>query len=73
MADRTKVEIGLGVGQVVSARLTDDELRRLREAVERGEGWFDLESEDATLVINLATVVFIKVAGAPHTIGFTGE
>ena len=73
MADRKKVEIGLGVGQVVSARLTDDELSRLREAVERGEGWFDLESEDATLVINLATVVFIKVAGAPHTIGFTGE
>jgi hypothetical protein len=73
MADRKKVEIGLGIGQVVNARLTDDELSRLREAVERGEGWFDLETEDATLVINLATVVFIKVAGAPHTIGFTGE
>jgi hypothetical protein len=73
MADRKKVEIGLGVGQVVSTRLTDEELRRLREAVERGEGWFDLETEDSTLVINLATVVFIKVAGAPHTIGFTGE
>jgi hypothetical protein len=73
MADRKKVEIGLGIGQVVSARLTDDELSRLREAVERGEGWFDLETEDATLVINLATVVFVKVAGAPHTIGFTGE
>jgi hypothetical protein len=73
MADRKKVEIGLGIGQVVSARLTDDELTRLREAVERGEGWFDLETEDATLVINLATVVFLKVAGAPHTIGFTRE
>jgi hypothetical protein len=73
MADRKKVEIGLGIGQVVSARLTDDDLSRLREAVEKGEGWFDLETEDATLVINLATVVFLKVAGAPHTIGFTGE
>lgn len=73
MADRKKVEIGLGIGQVVNARLSGDELSRLREAVERGEGWFDLETEDATLVINLATVVFVKVAGAPHTIGFTGE
>ena len=73
MADLKKVEIGLGVAQVVSARLTDDQLSRLREAVERGEGWLDLETEDATLVINLATVVFLKVAGAPHTIGFTGE
>lgn len=73
MPDRKKVEIGLGIAQVVSARLTDDQLTRLREEVERGEGWFDLETEDATLVINLATVVFLKVAGAPHTIGFTGE
>jgi hypothetical protein len=73
MADRKKVEIGLGVGQIVNARLTDEELRRLREAVERGDGWLDLDTEDSTLVINLATVVFIKVAGAPHTIGFTGE
>ena len=73
MAERKKVEIGLGVAQVVTARLTDEELRRLREAVERGEGWFDLETDDGTLVVNLAMVVFIKVAGAPHTVGFTGE
>jgi hypothetical protein len=72
MAERKKVEIGLGL-QVISARLTDEELRRLREAVERGKGWFDLETEDGTLVVNLVTVVFLKVAGAPHTIGFTGE
>jgi len=70
MAERKKVEIGLGVAQVVSARLTDDELARLREAVERGEGWFDLETDDGTLVINLAVVVFLKVAGAPHSVGF---
>ena len=70
MAERKKVEIGLGVAQVVSARLTDDELTRLRQAVERGEGWFDLETDDGTLVINLAVVVFLKVAGAPHSVGF---
>jgi len=73
MADRKKVEIGLGVGQIVTARLTDEELSRLRQAVERPDGWIDLETEDATLVINLAVVVFIKVAGAPHTIGFTDK
>jgi hypothetical protein len=73
MADeRKKVEIGLGL-QVVSARLTEDELKRLRGAVESGEGWFDLETEDGTLAINLAVVVFLKVAGAPHTIGFRQE
>ena len=70
MAERKKVEIGLGL-QVVSARLTDDELAKLRAAVEKGEGWFDLETDDGTLVINIAIVVFIKVAGAPHNVGFT--
>ena len=73
MAERKKVEIGLGVAQVVSARLTDEELARLREAVERGEGWFDLETDDGTLVINLSVVVFLKVAGAPHSVGFRQE
>ena len=70
MAERKKVEIGLGVAQVVTARLTDEELAKLREAVERGEGWFDVETDDGTLVINLAVVVFLKVAGAPHSVGF---
>ena len=73
MAERKKVEIGLGVAQVVSARLTDDELSRLRAAVEKGEGWFELETDDGTLVINTSVVVFLKVAGAPHTVGFRQE
>ena len=73
MADRNKVEIGLGVAQVVSARMTDEELAKLREAVERGEGWFDVQTDDGTLVINLAVVVFLKVAGAPHSVGFRQE
>ncbi len=73
MADKNKVEIGLGVAQVVSARLTDDELKKLREAVELGEGWFDVQTDDGTLVINLAVVVFLKVAGAPHSVGFRQE
>lgn len=73
MADTKKVEIGLGVGQAVSARLTEDALQKLRKAVERGSGWHDIETEDGTVALNLASVVFIKVAGAPHTIGFTGD
>lgn len=66
-----KVEIGLGVGHVVSTRLSDDALQGLRKAVEQGSGWYDLETEDETIALNVATVVFMKVAGAPHAIGFT--
>ena len=73
MAERKRVEIGVGIGQALSVRVTDDELGRLRERVENGEGWYDLESEDGTISLNLATVLFIKVASTPQTIGFSGE
>ena len=73
MAERKRVEIGVGIGQALSVRLTDDELRRLREAVEQGDGWYDLVTEDDTISLKLATVLFIKVASTPQTIGFSGE
>jgi hypothetical protein len=71
MSETKKVEIGLGVGQVISVRLTDEALRAFRQAVERGTGWHDLETDEAVVAVNVATVLFIKVAGAPHSIGFT--
>ena len=73
MAERKRVEIGVGIGQALSVRMTDDELRRLREAVEQGDGWYDLETEEDTISLKLATVLFIKVASTPQTIGFSGE
>jgi hypothetical protein len=72
MAERKRVEIGLGIGQGLTVRLDEDELKRLRERLEQGAGWFDLESDEGTVALNLATVVYVKVA-SPHTIGFSGE
>lgn len=73
MADALKkVEIGFGIGQVLSLKLTEGELQDLRKAVESGSGWYDLTSQEGTAAINLATVVFIRVADPGHTIGFTG-
>lgn len=73
MAEATKVEIGLGIGQVVSTRLDDGALKDLRKAVEREDGWHELATDDGTLVINLKTVVFIRIADRPHAIGFAGN
>ena len=72
MAEATKVEIGLGIGQVVTVRLDDGALRGFREAVEREDGWHELPTDDGTVVINLKTVVFIRIADRPHAIGFAG-
>ncbi len=72
MAEQTKAEIGFGIGQVLSVKLNDDELKALRKAVEQGRGWYDLSTGEGTVAINLATVVFIRVADAARGIGFSG-
>jgi len=73
MADaETKVEIGFGIGQVLSVKMTAGKLDELRKAVESGSGWFDLELAEGSVALNLATVVFIRVSDAGHSIGFSG-
>jgi hypothetical protein len=72
MAEETKVEIGFGIGQVLSVRLTADELANLRKAVEAGKGWHDVRTNEGSVALNLATVVFIRVEDSAHAIGFSG-
>jgi hypothetical protein len=71
MASGTRVEIGLGIGQVVSARMGTDDVKTLRKAVESGDGWHEVEVDDGTLVINLKTVVFIRIPDQQQSIGFS--
>ena len=73
MAETQRVEIGIAGGQVVSVRLEEGPLADLRKAVESDSGWFDLETDDGTLAVHLDKVVFVRIAGAPHTIGFSGD
>ena len=72
MADQIRVEIGFGIGQVLSVKLSEGELGDLRKAVEAGKGWFDMKTQEGTVALNLATVVFIRVDDAAHAIGFSG-
>jgi hypothetical protein len=71
MAERRRVEIGMGIGQVVSARLDDSALKSLRKSVESGEGWHEVETDDGTLVLNVKTVVFIRIPDQQSSIGFS--
>ncbi len=71
--DTKRVEVGFGGGQVMTVRVGDDARAELRKAVERGQGWHDLQTEDGSVALDLAQVVFVRTAGAPHTIGFSGE
>ena len=73
MAQTKKVEIGFGIGQALTVKLTDDELSELRSAVESGSGWHDLKTQEATVALNLATVVFLRVDDSTHSVGFSGS
>ena len=73
MADeQIKVEVGFGIGQVLSVKLGKAALKDLRKAVEGDGGWYDLETPDGTVALNLATVVFIRVQDPGRGIGFSG-
>jgi hypothetical protein len=71
-SEQTKVEIGFGIGQVLSVKLAESELSDLRKAVEKSKGWYDLKTGEGSVALNLATVVFIRVNDATHSIGFSG-
>jgi hypothetical protein len=67
-----RVEIGFSGGQVVAVRLSDDRVKDLRKALDKANGWFDLETEDGEVALDLREVVFVRGAPGEHRIGFTG-
>jgi hypothetical protein len=71
MADAQRVEIGFEGGQVVSARLVEDDLKDLRKQLEKG-GWHDLHTEDGVLSLYLGKIAFIRIASDEHRVGFGG-
>ena len=76
MAEATKaerVEIGFDGGQVLAARLNAKQRGELRKALDKGEGWHDIPTEDGDLAVDLDEVIFVRVAAPEHRIGFTTE
>jgi hypothetical protein len=69
VADAHRVEIGFEGGQVISARLTDDELKDLRRQVEKG-GWHDVRSEDGVLALYVGKIAFLRIDSGEHRVGF---
>ncbi|HVC06346.1 MAG TPA: hypothetical protein VND98_02010 [Solirubrobacterales bacterium] len=70
MADAQRVEIGFEGGQVVSVRLTDDDLKDLRKQLEKG-GWHDVHTDDGVLALYLGKVSFIRIESGEHRVGFS--
>jgi len=69
MAARREVTIGFAVGQSLAVRLEEDQIKRLRKSLGDG-GWFELDIEDGTAQIRLDAVVYVRVEGDEHRVGF---
>jgi len=72
MAEAQRVEIGFEGGQVISARLVDEELKELRKKLEKG-GWHDLQTEDGVISLYLGKVAFLRIESGEHRVGFSLE
>ena len=72
MADAQRVEIGFEGGQVISTRLSAEDLKELRERVEGG-GWYDLNTEDGVIALYLGKVAFVRIESGEHRVGFGVE
>jgi hypothetical protein len=67
-----RVEIGFAGGQVVAVRMNEDKVKDLRKALDKADGWSDVETEDGDIALDLRQVVFVRGAPGEHRIGFSG-
>jgi hypothetical protein len=65
-----KVSIGFDGGQILSARVAPAELAKLRNALDREDGWHDLTAEDGTVAVRLSKIVYVLVDHEEHRVGF---
>ena len=72
MASAERVSIGFSGGGMVEVRIDEAKLKDLRKALDKADGWFDLEAEEGFVAIDLRQVVFIRSATTPQRIGFGG-
>jgi hypothetical protein len=69
-----RVDIGFAVGQAVSVRLREEAYKALRAALasDRSERWHELDSEDAHILVDLSSVVFVRLDTQEKRAGFSG-
>jgi len=67
-----RIEVGFSGGQVILMRLGDKAYEQLRRAVQDGRAWYDVETTDGVVAINLGEVVFVKLESSEHRVGFSG-
>jgi hypothetical protein len=73
MAEESRrIDIGFQGGQVLPARVKQAAFDGLRSALsdERVERWFELETQDSRISIDLSQVVYIRIDTEAQHVGF---
>lgn len=65
-----RVDIGFQAGSNLSLRLPEDGYAALRAAMGGSERWHELESEDATVTIDLSQVIYVRLDTERDRVGF---
>jgi hypothetical protein len=66
-----RAAIGFQGGQVLSVRLSDDQLSTLRDTLREGrERWQEVEASDGAVLIDIGQVVYLRVESDEHRVGF---
>lgn len=68
--ERTNVEIGFDGGQVIPARLDNNQVKALRKALGSGDSPHEIETEEGLLLIDLGKVIFVRIDAGAKTVGF---
>ncbi len=64
-----RVSIGFQGGQVLAARMSDQELKSLSEAL-GSTGWHEINSEDGPVRVDLAQIVYVSADRDELRVGF---
>jgi hypothetical protein len=79
MTDPTKTPVSArraalgfaGGGQVLSLRVSEDQLAALRKALQDGrERWYEVEATDGAVLVDLGQVTYLRVESGEHRVGF---
>ena len=66
-----RAAVGFQGGQVLSMRLSDEQLTALRRALQEGrERWHEVETTDGAVLVDLGQVVYLRVDSDEHRVGF---
>ena len=73
MADETRrIDIGFQGGPVLPTRVKQSSYDDLRRALsnERADRWFELETQDSKISVDLSHVVYVRIDNEEQRVGF---